>query len=168
MSLLHSLVALIYCSFFLYCLQHSFSYVLFALTFVLFCTQYLLTVSNLEFQEVLNLANGAKDPVYLQPKLINFLSSALLPSFLRIEWSFSFCTVIMSLTLSENLKLCPKIQFSEKIAIVLWIFMPKLMNYCDYETLIFTIWIFTPKIVNLLKITIFGAKTQIIQDFFPS
>ena len=65
-------------------------------------------------------------------------------------------------TLLKNLKLCPKIWFSEKMKkLWIWIFVPKLMNYCDYETLISTIWIFTPKIVNLLKITIFGAKIQI-------
>ena len=68
-------------------------------------------------------------------------------------------------TLSENLKLCPKHQFSEKSQ---WFF-------CDFETLIsIRIWIFTPKIVKiqhfqlllilyLHKITIFGAKIQIIQ-----
>ena len=73
------------------------------------------------------------------------------------------------------LKLCPKIQFSEKLKNCEFEFLcQKWMKYCDYDTLSSArIWIFTRKNVKIQpfsmfinQITIFGAKIQIIQWIF--
>ena len=102
------------------------------------------------------------------------------PNWLQLYFVLTWCIeidekydVMALITLLENLKLCPKIQFSEKITkLWIWNFVPKI-NQSINLLISNRFWIFTPKMVKIQQFSVivdsvltqnhdFGAKIQII------
>ena len=124
------------------------------------------TQLNSIFYQKINKLNLVKrqDKNWLLPSIVPLMKQQSFVNLSKTSFELHFflysktqqCVAVLllhSCTLLENLKLCPKIQFSKKFKFWIWIFELRINDFWEYFNVRLTwiFWIIEPKIVILFK-----------------